>query len=264
MRVFVEGVGLLGPGLNGWRNSREVLVGRQGYAGAATVVPPPELLPAAERRRAGMPVKLALAAGREAFLDAGCDPAITAVVFSSSSGDGDILHRMCEALATPEREVSPTHFMNSVHNVAAGYWSIATQCREASTSLCVYDASFTAGLLEAAVQVSVERKPVGLIAHDQPYPEPLHTARPILDKFAVAMILAPSASRRSLATLELRLGADARGETRMPEPQLESVRCGNPAARSLPLLQALARGGRDDLVLPYLDGCHLAVTVAPC
>lgn len=264
MRVFVEGIGLLGPGLGGWRDGREILAGRQAYVDAATVVPPPELLPAAERRRAGMPVKLALAVGREAFLDAGCDPAITAVVFTSSSGDGEILDRMCKALATPEREVSPTHFMNSVHNVAAGYWSIATQCREASTSLCVYNASFTAGLLEAAVQVAVDRKPVGLIAHDQPYPEPLHTARPIKDKFAVAMIFAPAASRRSLATLELHLAADARGETHMPQPELEKVRGSIPAARSLPLLLALARGVRDDLVLPYLDGCALTVTVAPC
>ena len=264
MRVFVEGVGLLGPGLSSWRAGREILAGREPYAYSPTVVPPTELLPAAERRRAGMPVKLALAVGREGFLDAGCDPAITAAVFSSSSGDGEILHRICEALATPAREVSPTSFLNSVHNVAAGYWSIATQCREPSTSLCVYDASFTAGLLEAATQVAVERKTVALIAHDQPYPQPLHAARPIGEKFAVALILAPAASRRSLATVEVRFAPAARTETRMSSDQLETVRAGNPAARSLPLLAALARGARDDVALAYLDGCHLSVTVAPC
>jgi len=264
MRVFVEGVGLLGPGLANWREGREIMVGRKPYLSSPTAVPPPELLPAAERRRAGMPVKLALAVGREAFLDAGCDPAITSVVFSSSSSDGDILHRICEALSMPAREISPTNFMNSVHNVAAGYWSIATQSREPSTSLCVHDASFTAALLEAAVQVVIERKPVGVIAHDQPYPQPLHDLRPINDKFAVAMILAPSASRRSLATVEIVLGSNGGGETRMHEVELEKVRCNNPAARSLPFLSALARGVRDDLVLPYLDGCHLTVTVAPC
>src|SRR5207237_7307321 len=169
------------------------------YAYSPTVVPPTELLPAAERRRAGMPVKLALAVGREGFLDAGCDPAITAAVFSSSSGDGEILHRICEALATPAREVSPTSFLSSVHNVAAGYWSIATQCREPSTSLCVYDASFTAGLLEAATQVAVERRPVVLVAYDQPYPEPLRTARAVSEKFAVALLLTAHATPRSLA-----------------------------------------------------------------
>lgn len=264
MRVFVEGIGVLGPGLPGWREAREIVAGRRAYVFRPAVVPPPELLPAAERRRAGMPVKLALAVGREAFLDADCDPAITATVFSSSSGDGDILHRMCEALATAEREVSPTHFMNSVHNVAAGYWSIATQSREPSTSLCVYDASFTAGLLEAAVQVSAGRKPVALIAHDQPYPEPLHSARPIEDKFAVAMILAPAASRRSVAALEVRLTGNAQEETRMEDRDLERVRGGNPAARSLPLLAGLARAGRDEVTLPYLPGCQMALTIAPC
>jgi hypothetical protein len=264
MRVFVEGVGLLGPGLAGWPQGREVLAGRQPYAHAPTAVPPTELLPAAERRRAGMPVKLALAVGREAFLNAGCDPAITAAVFSSSSGDGEILHRICETLATPAREVSPTSFLNSVHNVAAGYWSIATQCREASTSLCVYDASFTAGLLETAMQVAVERKPVALIAHDQPYPEPLRTARPVSEKFAVALVMAPVATARSLAVVELRFEAQARSETRMADDRLEAVRAGNPAARSLPLLAALACGSGGKLVLPYLqDGC-LAVKLEPC
>src|SRR5438477_294454 len=75
--------------------------------------------------------------------------------------------------------------------------------REASTSLCAYDASFTAGLLETASQVAVERRPVVLVAYDQPYPEPLRTARAVSEKFAVALLLTAQATPRSLATLEL-------------------------------------------------------------
>jgi hypothetical protein len=264
MRVFVEGVGLLGPGLSGWQQGRQVLGRGEPYRYAPTAVTASELLPAAERRRAGVPVNLALSVGREALLHAGREPAATAAVFTSSSGDGEILHRICEVLATPAREVSPTSFLNSVHNVAAGYWSIATQCREASTSLCVYDASFAAGLLDTAAQVTVEQRAVALIAYDRPYPEPLHTARPVHEKFAAALVIAPTAGERVLASLEVRFVPSPASETRMPDARLETLRAGNPAARSLPLLAALAGGKSGQVRLPYLENSHLAVSVVPC
>ena len=71
MRVYLEGVGLLGPGLNGWEASRALLAGTAAYAATPTIVTASDLLPAAERRRTGLPVKLALAAGRAAFVHAG-------------------------------------------------------------------------------------------------------------------------------------------------------------------------------------------------
>ena len=137
MRVCVEGVGLLGPGLCGWQTSRAVLAGSTPYVFAPTVLTASALLPAAERRRTGAPVKLALAVGHEAFTNAGRDAATTATVFTSSGGDGENVHQICETLASTDREVSPTRFHNSVHNAAAGYWGIATGSREASTSLCL-------------------------------------------------------------------------------------------------------------------------------
>jgi hypothetical protein len=264
MRVFLEGVGLLGPGLHGWQESREVLSGAKGYRPERTVVPLSELLPPAERRRAGVPVKLALAVGREAFLSAGRDAATTAAVFTSSSGDGEILHNLCETLAMPQREVSPTRFMNSVHNAAAGYWSIATQSREPSTSLCCYDASFAAGLLECVTQVTVEAKPVALIAYDQPYPQPLHAARRISGEFGVALVMAPQATDRSLAAIDVVLEQGEARETRLGDTALEATRLGNPAARSLPLLAALARKAAEAVVLAYVAGAHLHLRITPC
>ena len=49
----VLGVGLAGPGLAGWRESRDALAGRAAHVHAATVIPSPDALPATERRRAG-------------------------------------------------------------------------------------------------------------------------------------------------------------------------------------------------------------------
>jgi Beta-ketoacyl synthase, N-terminal domain len=121
MRSWVEGVGLAGPGLRGWLASRPILAGEAEYAFAPTVLAPSELLPPAERRRTGMPVKLALAAGCEAFANAARSPAATSTVFASSGGDGENVHRICEALVAPDREISPTRFHTSVHNAAAGH-----------------------------------------------------------------------------------------------------------------------------------------------
>jgi len=261
MRAYVEGVGLLGPGLRGWQESRAVLTGTEAYVAVRSVIPSSELLPAAERRRAGLPVRLALAVAREAFLSAGRDAAATPTVFTSSSSDGEILHQLCETLATPEREVSPTKFMNSVHNAAAGYWSIATQSREPSTSLCCYDASFAAGLLECAGEVAVDGRPAALIAYDEPYPEPLHATRPIEGEFGVALVMAAESSR-AVAILEVELAQGS--ETRLDDPGLERLRLHNPAARSLPLLAALARGIAAEVVLKYVAGAGLRVRVSPC
>lgn len=263
MRAYVEGIGLLGPGLRGWQESRALLAGERPYERAPTAIPPSELLPPAERRRAGVPVKLALAAGSQAFAAAGRDAAATATVFTSSSADGQIVHELCAALAAPEREMSPTRFMNSVHNAAAGYWSIAARSREPSTSLCCYDASFAAGLLECAAQVTVDRRPVALIAYDEPYPEPLHATRPIRGEFGVALLLTPDAARESLALLDIDL-VPVGAETRLPDAELEAARLGNPTARSLPLLAALARGRVEEVILDYVAGASLRARVAPC
>ena len=51
LTAYIEGIGLLGPGLNDWPGSRAVLTGQQAYLPAPTQLPPPLSLPAAERRR---------------------------------------------------------------------------------------------------------------------------------------------------------------------------------------------------------------------
>ena len=263
MRIHIEGIGLAGPGLDGWQASRAILAGAAPYAPAPTRVPLGELLPAAERRRVGVPVRITLAVGREAFEMSGRDAARTPSVLASSGGDCDNVHHLCESLAAPEREVSPTRFHNSVHNAAAGYWSIATRSHAASTSLSCHDASFAAGLLECAVQLAADGGAVALVAYDHPYPEPLNAVRPIAAPFGVALIAAAERSARSLATLDVEFTPAPSTQTPMADAGLEALRSGVPAARSLPLLAALAKGARETLVVDYA-GSHLRVTVTPC
>jgi len=56
---------------------------------------------------------------------------------------------------------------------------IATGATPACNALCAYDASFAAGLLEALTQVAVERTAVLLIAYDAGYPEPWTATAPL-------------------------------------------------------------------------------------
>jgi Beta-ketoacyl synthase, N-terminal domain len=263
MRVYIEGIGLCGPGLDGWAASLPVLAETEEHVPMPIRVPPSALLPANERRRAPQIVKIALAVGAEAFAAARRDPAETASVFSSSGGDGDTIHEILNVLASPERALSPTRFHNSVHNAASGYWSIAIGSRAASSSLCCYDDSFAAGLLEAAVQAGAAQQAVALIAYDVQYPAPLSEARPIGAAFAVALVLSPAPTASALAFVDLELRPGPHAPSVIASRELEMLRRSTPAARSLPLLAALARGAETGIILNYLDDMALALRVVP-
>jgi hypothetical protein len=260
--AYIGGIGVLGPGFSNWPQAAQVLCGRQRYAASATVLPTPTMLPPAERRRTGRVVKVAMAVALEAVANAGADPRQISTVFSSSGGDGHICHEICQALAAPSREVSPTRFSNSVHNVAAGYWSIATGAMTESNVLCAFDASFGAGLLDALTHAAVDQRSVLLVAYDTEYPPPLHAKRPIPDAMGVAMLLTPARGVGALA----RITADLVQEPgdKMSDAQLESLRLSIPVARCLPLLRLLSTGAASRVILDYLDVARIAVEVEPC
>ena len=202
------------------------------------------LLPPAERRRCALTVAWALAVAQEAVVTSELDAGAFAVVFVSSDGDGDIVHRLCSALAAPGAAVSPTDFHNSVHNAATGYWSIGAHSTAPSTALCAYDGSFAAGLLEAACLVATEARPVLLVAVDLPYPPPLGVHRPVRHGFAAALAL----QRGS------RLEVSWSGGEATALPAKLAGFAGNAAAACLPLLAALARPGHAVVQLPLADG----------
>jgi hypothetical protein len=259
--AFIAGIGLLGPGFKDWPQGAALLAGTLPYASEPTELPAPAGLPAAERRRTGPCVKLALALGQQAAAASGMDAAALPTVFAASSGDGHNYHVICETLASDDPLISPTRFHNSVHNAAAGYWGIASGAMASSNVLCARDGSFGAGLLDALCQVVADREACLLIAYDTDYPEPLRSHRPIPDAFGVAMVLLPEANARSLARIDVSL-AEAPA-SRMTDPGLERLRQGIPAARALPLLQALALDGPSEVVIDYLDDLRLRVAITP-
>jgi hypothetical protein len=263
LQLRICGVGVRGPGITDWPAARSILAGQAPYRFEPMLKAMPDLLPAAERRRSSDSVRLAIEVAQQAVRDAGIDPVGLASVFAASDSDGRIIHDICEALAQPERHVSPTAFHNSVHNAPAGYWCIATGCHAASTSISAYDLTFAAGLLEAAAQVTADERPVLLVACDLPLPPPLHELRPIAQPFAAAFILAPLAQRPDLPAWALTLAppqASPADATDVPEC-LRS----NPAARSWPLLASFARGpeGAPEIRFAYFDDQMVVLRRAP-
>lgn len=261
-QVWITAAGLAAPGLNGWTTSLPVLRGEASYRQDELPRYAPGLLPPNERRRATRSTRLAFQAAEEA-IGAGAVPSDQlATVFATSGGDTDVIDRICRALDTPERAVSPIDFHNSVHNAPAGYWSIATRSRRPSTSLAAWDTSFTAGLMEAASQVMQERQPVLLVAYDMQPPPPIQHAWTVSGDFSLALLLVPEAHAGGMALL-LSPGDATVAETPVEDPALEVLRTGNPAARALPLLCALARQRPARIGLPYFER-RIAVELTPC
>jgi hypothetical protein len=257
--VFIEAVGLAAPGLPSWAAGSAALRGGHPYLFEPLPPHSPAMLPPNERRRATPAIRLAFQAAEDAMAASTLPAASLATVFASSDADLAIIHRICVALAGTPRFISPTDFHNSVHNAAAGYWSIAAGARAASTTLGAHDGSFAAGLLEACLQVAVDACDVLLVAFDLPAPEPLHAKRPIAHPAAVALVLTPRRSANSLATLACATTVEA--ESAMADDALEKLRLGNPAARAFPLLERLATREAGKIVLPLRSGLNLSIDV---
>ena len=262
LQAWIDGIGLIAPGLPDWPTARAVLRGEQVYVCAPSLLSAPALLPPAERRRASRVVKLALGLGLQAVAQSGADASTLATVFAASGADGHNCHALCEQLASDDRQISPTRFHNSVHNAAAGYWGIATRSMAPCQVIGAFDASFGAGLLDALAQVAFDGQPVLLVAYDSEYPQPIYAKRNTPDCAGVALVLSPSRSATSLARIEL-TPADQAADL-LVDPGLEDLRLGIPALRALPLLERLARGQGGTVVLDYLPPLQLALDVRPC
>lgn len=264
MIVYLKGVAATGPGFENWEALANHL--NDGTELAAEFEPRPQgtILPGVERRRASVTVKLAVDVAQAALQHSGMKAEDLALVFSSSNGDTNTIHHICEALATPERFVSPTRFHNSVHNAPAGYWGIASGSMQPSNSICAWDDSFSAGLVEAATQCLSEQVPVLLAVFDTPFPEPMSSITPCRHLFGAALVLDVD-PQGSLAKLTISIDNDGNlAMTTMSAPHLESIRCDSSASRSLPLLAALAAAEPQEVVLGYSGELRLKVGVERC
>jgi len=261
VKVEVLGCAVCAPGLPDWRTAREVLAGRTRYDRSLVRDAQIVALPPNERRRLPVTARVALGVGSEALENAQIDAVDgVATVFVSCGSDGDIVHQICDGLARNPPEISPTRFHNSVHNAPGGYWSIALSSHAPSTSLCAFESSFAAGLVEASTQALAESRTVLLIAYDLPYPAPLSSLWNVAMPFSMALVLAPrtGGGHQQIAIAMTDDRSDAGWPSEVPSELLT-----NPAAASLPLLAMLARGEPARVTLPYHANRAVEVSLLP-
>ena len=259
--LFVHGVGVVGPGLTGWTETAAVLTGAQVWRDCDTLVPMPAILPKNERRRSSQAIRLALEATHQAAVAAGLPATELATVFGSSSGDGDVIHAILDSISA-HVPVSPTHFHNSVHNAPAGYWAIATRSHQPSLSLAAYDATAAATLFTAMGQA--RHGPVLMCVYDASLPAPLHAVRPVMPPFGAAIVLSSSPGDVPFGQLSVGLGSPDDVPSLPELRELRPVFAGNPAARLLPVLEALALRQRRRIVMSWTATAPLVVDVTPC
>jgi hypothetical protein len=247
--IFIDAIGIAAPGLVTWKASQSILRDETAYASEPLPAYAPSMLPANEQRRATATVRLAFRVAEEAIHNGSVTASTLATVFASSDADMMVSHRICSALSQTQRLVSPTDFHNSVHNAPSGYWHIGAKSKLPSSAVAGHDYSFAVGLIEAITQVQTDTQNTLLVCYDVPAPEPLLQKRPLTDSFAVALLLSPVRTLTSIAAIRIEsLNVDATPTT-LQHMALERLRLGNPAARSLPLLQSLARQQSGVLVL---------------
>ena len=244
LNARIEGIGWWSKGLPSWNDA--LAFARAGVLPEnAAARPSPQLLAPNERRRAPESVAVALEVALAACNAANRDPATLPSVFASTHGDLGITDYMSATLAGDDpASISPTRFHNSVHNAAAGYWTIGAGCVRPATALSAHRASFAQGLVEALAQLACGDDAVLLVAYDTEGTGPLGAVSDSRGLLGGALVLVAcpdggtdTAGGSTLLRATL-LDADA------PERHGPLARhgAGNAMAPMLPLFDALATG----------------------
>jgi hypothetical protein len=235
LAATIDGLGFWAPGLPDWAAALAYV--RDGsLPDIAPARPSPQLLPPNERRRAPDSVAVALDVALAACTAAGRDAKTLPSVFASMHGDLAITDYMCATLAEQPASVSPIRFHNSVHNAAAGYWTIGAGAMQPATSISAFDATFAQGLVEACTQLATGADAVLLVGYDSAAAGPLTKVSRSEGLLGGAMVLS-RAGRGPRLTLALRDG-EAGGDAgalarRAPHNAMRPM---------LPLFEALATG----------------------
>jgi hypothetical protein len=259
LSMDIAGIGFWTRGLPSWAAACDYLRD-DSLDKTAPAKPASRLLAANERRRAPETVAVALEVALAACEAAGVDPAQLPSVFVSMHGDLAITDYMCATLTEDPCAISPTKFHNSVHNAAAGYWTIGTACNKPATALSSGDGTFALGLLEALSQLQGGEPAVLLAAYDSPSTGPLATISASKGLLGGALVLA---SRADTAVARLHVEFVNRSAPVAPG-KLAGYVGANAMAGMLPLFEALASGAEEAwLHAGPSQSLHLTITPGP-
>ena len=261
----VLGVGAWGSSFRSWSDLQIRLNGGD-VKDDGVKSPKPEVIPANERRRAPLPVRLAVETSSQACNHAGINPSELASVFVSGLGDTQLTDYMCKVLAGENKALSPTKFHNSVHNAAAGYWTISTDCMQAANSVAGFGESVSLTLMESLIQAQAEQRALLLTFYDAPSSPVLKELLKNEHSFSVSIVIAPTSLVSATAnTVGPELSASVvQQNVTWPNGQwnddLAACYAANPAARILPFLE-LITSQRQAIAIPLSNACALSINV---
>lgn len=181
------------------------------------------------RRRASQATRMAVSALDRACTDADINRDLP-VIFVSSVGEMAVTDRLCSAIARAEFPLSPTLFHNSVHNTAAGYWSMSVQSMAPMHAMAALDDGFALGLLEAWSQLASGVPRLLMVCYDETMPAQLlpdytwHCC-------AIALVLEPYSDGKGLLSIPYQNNTVAERHALFSSE--------NPAQAGLPLLKAI-------------------------
>jgi hypothetical protein len=192
------------------------------------------LIPVDMRRRTSMATRIAITAAKNACEKAAVETQNLPSVFASLGGEIQVTDSLCRSLDDDGR-LSPTQFLNSVHNTTAGYWGILNNCQAATTALSAADDTFAMGLLEVCVQLQSHGGNCLLVCYDELWPQYL---APPLGSFALACALVISSEATgALASISMPQINVNSAVTFSKEQMILSQSA--PAAAVIPLILAL-------------------------
>jgi hypothetical protein len=201
-----------------------------------------------------------MAAAEQACSAGSIEPSQPDAVFTSGMGDLAISDYMCRTLADTPELLSPMRFHNSVHNAAAGYWSIGAGVRGDVTALSGATDSLVTGLIEATSRVSADGRPVLLVVYDTVADGPMRAVWSARHPFAAAFLFGVAEPGGEALTVSPEPGLEADDCPALPAGLNERI-SDNPAARALHLL-ALALGHhRGPLRLAARQGPGLQIEI---
>lgn len=199
-----------------------------GFADAgldASILPPMVL------RRTSIATRVAITAAERACAAAGTSRKLPAI-FVSAVGEMQVTDKLCRSITRREYPLSPTLFHNSVHNTAAGYWSMATGSMASMQAMGALDDGFALGLLEAWCQLQTITEQVLLVVFDETMPAQLLPDY-AWETCAFALLLDRDACDSPLLHRPW--------QASVPDPALSIIDfpARNPAMAGLPLFRAL-------------------------
>jgi hypothetical protein len=195
----------------------------------------------------------------QAAQEARFDPSATATVFGSMHGEIQTAVDQLDMLRDGDGIISPARFKNSVHNTAAGIYSIATRNRAFTTAIAAGTRTFAMCLLEALALLGTDAEQVVVSVGEERLP-PLLVQFADFPPLAVALALTrePGVARpfAKLAHLRREPGAS---------PVMDrSGRFGaHPCLPALALLDRVARGEHGTVTLEGEEGDGWCVDLLP-